>query len=125
MPENAAAGWRVSIENVFRRKICQILPMHRGIRFASTELVHRPRSDSPLHSDVGNIWQIRTQKQNASTLLSLSHIVMLAAGLPRQDHVYITTDQLLRFHNNKFDGMPCKLDTTENPRSFVKNPTPP
>ena len=46
----------------------------------------------------------------------------LAAGLPRQDHdhVYITTDQFFRFHNNEFDKMPCKLDSTvtENPRSF-------
>ena len=49
----------------------------------------------------------------------------LAAGLPRQDHVYITTDELFRLHNNEFDEMPCKLDSTENPRSFEKYPTPP
>jgi len=47
----------------------------------------------------------------------------LAAGLPRQDHVYKTTDELLCFHNNKFDEMSCKLDSTENPRSFEKYPT--
>ena len=42
----------------------------------------------------------------------------LAAGLPRQDHVCKTTDELSRFHSKKFDEMPCKLDCTENPSSF-------
>ena len=27
----------------------------------------------------------------------------LAAGLPRQDHVYKTTDESFHFHNKKFD----------------------
>ena len=36
----------------------------------------------------------------------------LAACLPRQDHIYITTDKLFRFHHNRFDEMPCKLDST-------------
>jgi len=30
---------------------------------------------------------------------------VLAAGLPRQDHVYSSTDKLLRFHNKNFDEM--------------------
>jgi len=29
----------------------------------------------------------------------------LAAGLPRQDHVYKTTDESIRFHNKKIDEM--------------------
>jgi len=45
------------------------------------------------------------------------------ACLPRQDHVYTATDESLRFHNNKFDEMPCKLDSTENLRPFEKYPT--
>ena len=49
----------------------------------------------------------------------------LAAGLPRQDHVYKTTDESFHFHNKNFDEMRCKLDSTENPRSFEKYPTPP
>jgi len=49
----------------------------------------------------------------------------LAAGLPRQNHVYIATDESLCFHTNVFDEMLCKLDSTENPRSFEKHPTPP
>jgi len=40
--------------------------------------------------------------------------------LPRQDHVYKTTDESFRFHNKNFDEMRCKLDSTENPRSFEK-----
>jgi len=47
----------------------------------------------------------------------------LAAGLPSQDHVYKTTDESFRFHNKKFDEIRCKLDSTENPRSFEKYPT--
>jgi len=49
----------------------------------------------------------------------------LAAGLPRQDHVYSTTDESFRFHNKKFDEMRGKPDSTENLRLFEKYPTPP
>ena len=52
-------------------------------------------------------------------------VCVLAAGLPRQDHVYITADESFRFHNNKFNKLLCKLDSTENPCSFEKHPTPP
>jgi len=49
----------------------------------------------------------------------------LAAGLPRQDHVYKTSDESFRFRNKNVDEMRCKLDSTENPRSFEKYPTQP
>jgi len=49
----------------------------------------------------------------------------LAAGLPRQDHFYKTTDESFRVNNKNFDEMRCKLDSTENPRSFEKYPTSP
>jgi len=39
--------------------------------------------------------------------------------------VYKTTDESFHFHNKKFDEIRCKLDSTENPRSFEKYPTPP
>jgi len=42
----------------------------------------------------------------------------LSAGLPRQDHVYRTIDESFRFHTKKIDEIYCKLDSTENPRSF-------
>jgi len=45
----------------------------------------------------------------------------LVACLPSQDHVWRTTDELIRFHNNKVDEMPCKLESTENPHSFEKD----
>jgi len=48
----------------------------------------------------------------------------LAACLPRQHHVYKTTDESFRFHNKNFDEMRCKMDSTENLRSFEKYPTP-
>jgi len=35
----------------------------------------------------------------------------MAAGLPRQDHVWITTEELIRFQVNQFDEMFCKLDS--------------
>jgi len=47
----------------------------------------------------------------------------LAAGMPRQDHVYKPTDESFRFRNKKIDEIRCILDSTENPRSFEKYPT--
>ena len=47
------------------------------------------------------------------------------SGLPCQDHVYKTTNELFRLHNKNFDEMRCKLDSTENPRSLEKYSTPP
>jgi len=49
----------------------------------------------------------------------------LAVGLPHQDHVYINTDELFRFHYNDFDEVPFKLESNENPRLFEKCPAPP
>jgi len=37
-------------------------PPCSGIFYASTEVVHRPRSDCLLHFDMRNIWQIRMEK---------------------------------------------------------------
>jgi len=46
----------------FHRK----LPPCSDILFASTEVVHRPRSDFPPHFDVRNTYQIRMENQIAS-----------------------------------------------------------
>jgi len=43
----------------------------------------------------------------------------VVACLPNQDHVYVTTDELLHFHKNELDQMPCKLEFTENPRLIL------
>jgi len=45
---------------------------------------------------------------------------VLAAGLPRQDHVWIPVDELFCFHKNEFDEISCKLEYTENLRSLKK-----
>jgi len=60
-----------------------------------------------------------------SAFASRRHARALAADMPRQDHVYITTDKSCRFHNKKFDEVPCKLDFAENPRPFKKYPSRP
>jgi len=49
----------------------------------------------------------------------------LAAGLPCQNNVSITTDESFRFHNNNIEELRGKLDATENPCPFEKYPTPP
>ena len=63
MPLRSGYFW---LKNVFRPQTCQDLPMRCGILFASTEVVHKPSSDSPLYFDIRNIWQIRKSKSNAS-----------------------------------------------------------
>jgi len=66
-----------------------------------------------------------TRKINFLAFAFRSPARALAAGLPRQDYVYSTTDESFRFHNQNFDEMCCKMDSTENPRSFDKYLTPP
>ena len=44
----------------------------------------------------------------------------MAEGLPRQDHVWITTNQFDRFHKVEFDDTLCNLDFTEFARLFDK-----
>jgi len=48
-----------------------------------------------------------------------------AAGLPRQDRVYSTTNGSFRLHNKKINEMRCRLDftVTQNPCSLEKYPT--
>jgi len=48
-------GGNFRLENVFDLKTCQDLRMRSSIFFASTEVVHRPKSGSPLHCDMGNL----------------------------------------------------------------------
>ena len=53
-------------KNVFGRKICRKSVLRSDILFTSPKVVHRPRSDSPLHFDPQNTYQIRMGKINAS-----------------------------------------------------------
>ena len=100
--------------------------LHSGSLYANTQKVHRPICQSTLHFDVRNILQIcLTIDFYHSALAYHRNARALAAGLPCQDHVYITTDESLRVHNHTFNEMPCKVDSNENPRSLEKYPTPP
>jgi len=51
-PQRSGNFWK---KNVFRRRKNQILPLRCGSSNASPEVVYRPRSQSPLHFDMGNI----------------------------------------------------------------------
>ena len=44
-------------KNVFRHRKNRILPLHFGSPSASTEVVYRPRSQSPLHFDIRNTYK--------------------------------------------------------------------
>jgi hypothetical protein len=67
----------------------------------------------------------RETSTQRSVFASRRHARALVACLPHQNHVYITTNEVFCFHNDKFDEMPCKLDPTENLRSFEKYTSPP
>ena len=79
--------WRPN--TIFNRKS----PPRCGFLFASTEVVNRLRSDLHLHVDLENIYQICLETN------SCRHAQALLACLPRQDHVWITIDELNRRHN--------------------------
>ena len=46
---------KIRKKNVFRRRKNRILPLHLSSPSASTKVVHRARSQSPLHFDIRNI----------------------------------------------------------------------
>jgi len=66
--------------------------LRSSIFFASSEVMHRPKSDSSLHFDVKSTYQIRTGKKKLERYRSAfasrrgNSARALAAGLPRQDH---------------------------------------
>ena len=53
---NAKFRFFLRAKHVFFRKS----PLRSGSLFASTQKVHRPKSQSPLHFDIGNMRQIRS-----------------------------------------------------------------
>jgi len=61
----------------------------------------------------------------SSAVFFFGFVRALAAGLPCQNNSYKTTYESFRFYSKFFDEMYCKLDSTENPRSLQKYPTPP
>ena len=102
MPLRIGEFWRILLPNTFpNRKSALCI----GIFFASPQIMHRFRSDYLLHFDTWNIWQIRTGKWNASTRRLPPAARALAGGLPRQDHVWITTD--ICFVSTTTNSMKC------------------
>jgi len=67
------------------------------------------------------VWNTKCQRL---AFASRSHARALAACLPHQNHVYITTDELFRFHKMKFDETPYNLVSIESAHSFKKYATP-
>ena len=80
--------------------------------------MHRLRSESPLLLSGTYGKFARKHNFKRSAFASRSPARALAAGLPRQDHVSITTDKLFRLHTDEFNEMPSKLDCIEISRSF-------
>jgi len=79
-------------KNMFGRKIRRKSALRSGILFASPELMHRVRSNSSLHFDNENIYQIRTEKWNASARRLLS--ATLLERWPQVCRVKITFESL-------------------------------
>jgi len=59
MQPHSADFW---FKNVSGRRIRWKSALRSRIVFASTEVMYRPRSDFPLHIDIQDIYQIRTEK---------------------------------------------------------------
>jgi len=55
-----AAQWRLPKKMCFSRRKNRNLTLCSRSLFASTPNVHRPRSQSPFHFDIRNIWQTRS-----------------------------------------------------------------
>ena len=111
---------------VFGCNFRQKFSMRSGILCTSLEIMHTPRSNSPLLFDIKNMQQIHTAKYMLPLSIcsrSSRHASALAAGSLRQDHAWISAEQLFCFHKYEFDDVLCKLNATEYTRSFESNPT--
>ena len=107
------------VQKAFVHKIRQRAPLHSGIPFATPEGVRsRYNYNSRLHFDVRDMQQIFEMDCKRSVFASHSYTWALAACLPRKDDVCITTELFVRFHTSKFDKRLCKMNSTENLRSF-------
>jgi len=101
---------------VFGHQIRRKSALCSRILFASTNM-HRRRSNSPLHFDIQKTYQIRTEKQNDSAWRLL--LATLLEWWPQVCHVKIKLEwnpwatKLVRFHQNQFGKMLCKLDSRE------------
>ena len=92
---------------MFGRKIRRKSALCSCLCFASTEVMHRSRSDSPLQVDIVNTHQIRTEKQHASARRLLP--ATLLERWPQICRFKITFELLLNnwFVSTKTNSMKC------------------
>ena len=111
----------------FRKKMCFACRKNRHLTLRSGSLFAKLEPKLCTNLDLSLFYMIlilgianslgkRISQSSAFAFRSPARA--LAAGLPRQDHVYKSADASFRFHNKNFDEMRCKLDCTENLRSF-------
>jgi len=106
-------------KNVFGRRIRWKPALHSRIFLANTEVMHRPRSDSSLHFDIKNTYQLDDSCGKIKCQRSVFAPVL--ERWPQVCRVKMTF-KLLRtnwfFSTNEFDEMLCKLEFTKCARSF-------
>jgi len=70
--KRTAAQCQIPIFSAGETRFFRKSPLRSGSLFASTQKVHRPRSQSLLHLDIRDIWQIRSEKYVSSARRLLS-----------------------------------------------------
>jgi len=115
--KNAAAQWRI-LTNLATKTRLKIPSRHCAAAF-SFEVPKSCADLDPtiLYISISGTYSKFVQK-NKMTALGLPPTAM-PEGWPQ-----VATNNLFRFHNNEFDEMPCKLDSTEYARSFRTKPNP-
>jgi len=97
----------------------------RSRRLAAAFFLQVPKLCTDLDQTFLHILISGTYNKSHSKMKMLSlfvHFPQPCSSVGRTFPACITTNQLVRFHKKEFDEMLCKLDSTENPRSFKKYP---
>jgi len=123
-----ARGWHRGFRQILQPNTFknQKSALRSSIRFANPEVMHRPRSDSPLHFDISNIWQICTAKCNVSARRLLATV--MPDRWPQVCHVKMTFEFIL--HNwsvsTRTNSMNCFVNwipASTHVRSNKPNPS--
>jgi len=92
-------------QNMFGRRIRWKSAQRSRILFASTAVMHTP---DPAILYISILRTYTTFRKNQMLALSVCFPQPCSSNgqsLPRQDHVWTTTEQLVRFHTDEFDDM--------------------
>jgi len=110
-------------KKVFRRRKNRNLSLRCGFPNASLEVVHRPRSRSPLHFDIRNIWCERCLliTESPKPPGHYRYLIWVLGYIPYTRLAVGTYSKFARKNNFLSLGV---FFPPENPRSF-ENPTPP